>query len=145
MKILIIGGTGLISTPMTHFFGERGDEVTHYNRGRLELYPVPPEVKSLRGDRTDYANFERQMAEAGPFEVVIDMVGYTPEDAESVVRAFRGRTGHFIFCSTVDVYLKPASRYPVSEAEGYGGLNTYSRNIVKPQQTCQVSENLTGF
>jgi hypothetical protein len=30
MKILIIGGTGLIRTPMTRFFVERGDAVTHF-------------------------------------------------------------------------------------------------------------------
>ena len=93
MNVLIIGGTGLISSPMTHLFLERGDSVTHYNRGKLELYPVPPGVHQLHGDRTDYPTFERQMAEAGHFDVVIDMVGYQPADGESVVRAFRGHTG----------------------------------------------------
>lgn len=37
MNILPIGGTGLISAPMTRFFLERGDQVTHYNRGRLAV------------------------------------------------------------------------------------------------------------
>jgi hypothetical protein len=45
MNVLIIGGTGLISSPMTRFFLERGDAVTHYNRGNMELYPAPPEVR----------------------------------------------------------------------------------------------------
>lgn len=145
MRILIIGGTGLISSPMTQFLLERGDEVTHYNRGRLELYPVPAGVHHLQGDRTDYTTFENQMASAGPFDCVIDMVGYAPEDAESVVRAFTGRTGHFIFCSTVDVYLKPASRYPVTEAEGYGGLNTYSLNKVKCEQILRAAHERGDF
>jgi nucleoside-diphosphate-sugar epimerase len=107
MNVLIIGGTGLISSPMTRQFLERGDHVTHYNRGKFDLYPAPPGVEQLQGDRTDYPTFERQMAEAGYFDVVIDMVGYQPADGESVVRAFRGCTGHFISCSTVDVYQKP--------------------------------------
>ncbi|NJN82359.1 MAG: NAD-dependent epimerase/dehydratase family protein [Caldilineaceae bacterium] len=117
MKILIVGGTGLISTAITRVLVERGEEVTHYNRGAspTQLADSPP---TIRGDRKAFAEFEAQMADAGPFDCVIDMVGFTPAEAESAVRAFRGRTDHFIFCSTIDVYNKPASRYPVREDEG---------------------------
>jgi nucleoside-diphosphate-sugar epimerase len=55
------------------------------------------------------------MAEAGTFDCVIDMIGFVPEETESAVRSFRGRTGQFIFCSTVDTYTKPAKRYPITE------------------------------
>ena len=129
MRILIIGGTGLISTPLTHFLLERGDEVTLYNRGATPSR-VPAGTQVITGDRQRYAAFEAQMRDAGTFDCVIDMVGYAPGDAESVVRAFKGRVGQFIFCSTVDVYQKPATRYPYTEAEPYGGLNTYSSNKV---------------
>ena len=139
MNILIIGGTGLISTPITRLLVERGDNVTHYNRGKFDLYPVPEGVNAIHGDRTDYPAFEQQMAELGPWDCVMDMVGYLPEDGASVVRAFRGRTEHFIFCSTVDVYSKPASRYPVTEDEGYGGLNTYSINKVAIEKTLRAA------
>lgn len=145
MNILMIGGTGLISSPMTRLLVERGDQLTHYNRGKADLYPAPPEVRQIQGDRTDYATFEQQMTEAGTFDVVIDMVGYLPEDGESVVRAFRGRTGHFIFCSTVDIYQKPATRYPVTEAEPYGGLNAYSANKIKIEQTLLAAHERGDF
>jgi nucleoside-diphosphate-sugar epimerase len=145
MKILIVGGTGLISTAITRFLLERGDDVTHFNRGRLDLYPVPPEVRQLHGDRTDHAAFERQIAAAGQFDCAIDMVGYQPEDAASAARAFRGRAGHVIFCSTVDVYLKPASRYPYTEDERYGGLNAYSSNKVICEQTLRAAHERGDF
>jgi nucleoside-diphosphate-sugar epimerase len=134
MRILIIGGTGLISTPLTHFLLARGDDVTLYNRGETPSR-VPAGTHVIRGDRQQYAAFEAQMQTLEPFDCVIDMVGYAPEDAESVVRAFRGRTPQFIFCSTVDVYQKPATRYPYTEAEPYGGLNAYSSNKVICEQT----------
>lgn len=127
MKILIIGGTGLISTPLTHILLERGDDVTLFNRGSTPSR-VPERTKILHGDRQQYGIFEDQMHSADTFDCVIDMVGYAPDDAESVVRAFKGRIGQFIFCSTVDVYRKPATRYPYTEAETYGGLNPYSTN-----------------
>ena len=114
MKVLIIGGTGLISTAITRFLMERGDDVTLYNRGIRPLQ-VSHRPKRIAGDRTDYATFEAQMARAGHFDCVIDMICFLPEDAESAVRAFRGRVEQYVFCSTVDVYTKPAKRYPVKE------------------------------
>jgi nucleoside-diphosphate-sugar epimerase len=130
MRILIIGGTGLISTYTTHILAERGqDEVVLYNRGQ-SIYPTPPGVKTITGDRTDHAAFENQVRALGRFDVVIDMIGYKPEDGASALRAFSGQVAQFIFCSTVDVYRKPAARYPYTEAEGYGGLNDYASNKV---------------
>jgi len=114
MKVLIIGGTGLISTAITRYLVERGDDVVIYNRGKQKS-DIPENVKRILGDRKDYAAFEAQMAAAGIFDCVIDMIGFVPEETESAVRAFRGRTGQFIFCSTIDVYTKPAERYPITE------------------------------
>jgi nucleoside-diphosphate-sugar epimerase len=114
MKILIIGGSGLISTTITRRLLARGDAVTLYNRGRTPLR-VEGAVQTIRGDRTDFAAFEAQMAAADRFDCVIDMVCYRPAEAESAVRAFAGRTDHYIFCSTVDVYTKPAANYPIRE------------------------------
>lgn len=144
MKILIIGGTGLISTPLTHFLLEQGEEVTLYNRGTTPSR-VPAGTRVLTGDRQQYSTFENQMQDAGHFDCVIDMVGYAPGDADSVIRALKGRIGQFIFCSTVDVYRKPATRYPYVEAEAYGGLNTYSKNKVVCEQTLLAAHTQGDF
>ena len=114
MKALIIGGTGLISTAITRALITRGDAVTLYNRGQTDA-DIPEGYDTIIGNRKDYAAFETQMAEAGNFDVVIDMIGFGPADTESAIRAFRGNIGQFIFCSTVDVYTKPARRYPIRE------------------------------
>ena len=144
MRILIIGGTGLISTSTAHILAERGEQVVLYNRGQ-SFYPSAPGVTTLHGDRTDYAAFEAQITRAGKFDVIIDMVAYKPEDGESVIRAFRGKTGQFIFCSTVDVYKKPATRYPVTEQDVYGGLNEYSRNKVALEKMLLAAEQDRTF
>ena len=114
MKILIIGGTGLISTAITSFLLERGDDITLYNRGQT-LSRVPPGYKTIKGNPKDFIAFEGQMTGAGTFDCVIDMVCFLPEEAESAIRAFAGKVGQYIFCSTVDVYTKPARRYPIRE------------------------------
>jgi len=144
MRILIIGGTGLISTYTTHLLSQQGEQVVLYNRGQSS-YPSPPSVTTLHGDRTDYPAFEAQISSAGAFDVVIDMIAYKPEDGESVVRAFRNKIGQFIFCSTVDVYKKPATRYPYTEQEIYGGLNEYSRHKVVLEKTLLAAEKEGAF
>lgn len=145
MKVLIIGGTGLISTAMTRLFLERGDEVTLYNRGKSEVR-LPEGAKFLHGDRRDYPAFEQQMAEAETFDCVIEMIGFTAEDTESLVRAFRGRTGHMMFCSTVDVYQKPASRYPIVEDEPHGQHEwDYARNKVHCEAILQEAHRRGDF
>lgn len=114
MRVLIIGGTGLISTAITRYLAERGDDVTLYNRGQRTV-DIPGDIKRILGDRTAYSAFEAQMAEVGPYDAVIDMVAFRPQDVESAIRAFGGRVEQYVFCSTVDVYTKPAARYPVRE------------------------------
>ena len=114
MRVLIIGGTGLISTAITRVLIERGDAVTLYNRGQTDAY-IPEGYNTITGNRKDYTTFEAQMAEAGNFDAVIDMIGFGAADIESAIRAFRGNIGQFIFCSTVDVYTKPARQYPIQE------------------------------
>lgn len=115
MRILIIGGSGLISAAITAQLQARGDQVTWYNRGQRPAL-VAERPPTLIGDRTDFARFEAHMANAGPWDCVIDMVCFTPAEAESAVRALAGRTDHYVFCSTVDVYTKPAARYPIVES-----------------------------
>lgn len=127
MRILIIGGTGLISTATTHLLAERGEEVILYNRGRSNS-EAPASVQIITGDRRDYPRFEAQMADLGRFDCVMDMIGFRPEDAESAIRAFRGCTTQFLFCSTVDVYQKPARVYPIPPDAPRGGLNDYARH-----------------
>jgi nucleoside-diphosphate-sugar epimerase len=112
MKILIIGGTGNISRWFTHSLAESGAEVTLYNRGNNSM-SFPGKIRYISGDRTDVPTFRHQMETAGMFDCVIDMVGFEPEDARQAVEIFSGKTGQFIFCSTVDVYSKQQLVYPV--------------------------------
>ena len=117
MHVLIIGGTGLISTAITRELVARGEQVTLYNRGQTTPSTEIPENAAgmIAGDRTDAPRFAADMAAAGPFDCAIDMVCYAPEEAEGAVAALRGRVGHYVFCSTVDVYTKPAPAYPIRE------------------------------
>lgn len=128
MKVLIIGGTGLISTAITRQLVERGDAVTVFNRGQTPAR-IPEGARILLGDRRDYPAFEASMA-SETWDAVIDMICYQPEDAESAIRAFQGRAGHFVFCSTVCVYGGMLSRLPADENEPRTPTGSYGHNKV---------------
>lgn len=115
MRVLILGGTGKISTGITRLLVERGDDVVLFNRGTTGSL-IDGGYTTITGDRkSDLPAFEKQMAEAGTFDCVIDMICHTPAEAESAVRAFSGSAGQYIFTSSVDAYTKPAARYPIIE------------------------------
>lgn len=130
MRVLIVGGTGLISTAIsTQLLASRPDvELWHFNRGKSgPKLPLPGEPRLITGDRKNAADFVAKLREGSAFDVVIDMIGFLPEEAASLVDACRGRAKQVIFCSTVDVYQKPASQYPITEAEPHAGLNDYGK------------------
>lgn len=120
MRVLIIGGTGLISTAITREMLRRGGfEIVHYNRGQRDgASEFAGRVETITGDRYDRAAFVEQMQNAQrikPFQAVIDMIGYQPSDVINLGQAFAGRIHQLIFCSTVDVYSKPPRAYPISD------------------------------
>jgi nucleoside-diphosphate-sugar epimerase len=99
---LLVGGTGLISTGIVRQLLARGLQVTVFNRGQRAKTP-PQGVRLIQGDRDNVTEFSRAF-ERERFDVVFDMICYTPEQAEASMRAFAGRCEHFVFCSSAAVY-----------------------------------------
>lgn len=132
MHVLFVGGTGLISTAIARQLLEAGHRVTLFNRGQSETR-LPAGAEILHGDRKDYAAFEQTFTKR-TFDVVVDMVAFTPPDSASAVRAFAGRTGQFIHCSTVCVYSGPVSQIPTTETEPYHAIGDYGKNKILCEQ-----------
>jgi nucleoside-diphosphate-sugar epimerase len=133
MNVLIIGGTGLISTGIVKALQERGAEITVFNRGRTDDR-LGGGVRRLGGDRREFSAFESAMAAAGPWDVVIDMICFRPDEAESDLRAFVGRCGHFIFCSTVCTYGNTQTILPTSESTPQAPVSDYGRGKLACEQ-----------
>ena len=133
MKVLIIGGTGLISTGIVKALRARGADITVFNRGQTDDR-LGSGTRHLTGDRNQFPAFEFAMAASGSWDVVIDMICFRPDQAESDVRAFAGRCGHFIFCSTVCTYGNTQTAVPTTEKTPQAPLSTYGRDKVACEQ-----------
>ncbi len=79
-------------------------------------------VARLARDRSDVTRFRTTLADNGPWDVVIDMICFRPDEAEASAKAVLVHARRFIMTSTIDVYRKPASAYPYTEVEPLGGL-----------------------
>jgi nucleoside-diphosphate-sugar epimerase len=130
MRVLLIGGTGLISTGIVKHLHARGAEVTMFNRAQRKNNITSGAVRQITGDRNDFNAFEKQFA-GEKFDVVMDMVCFKAEQAESAVRAFSGKCGQFIFCSTVCTYgVKIPPTVLVDETFPQEPISEYGRNKV---------------
>ena len=115
MKILILGGTGVISREIVRQLIAAGHGVTVYNRG-LRDPGFGKEVGQLIGDRLRRAEFEDGMRKTR-YDVVIDMICFNADDARSTIRAFAGRAGQIIVTSSIAAYRRPYRSVPTQEAE----------------------------
>ena len=143
MKVLIIGGTGLISTAIVNQLAERGDDVTVVNRGVSEKR-IPGSVKTIVGNRWDYPAFEKLM-EGREFDAVIDMVAFAPENAESVLRAFTGRVKQIVVCSTVCVYGGPMTKLPATDDEPHRPVGDYGKSKSKIESILLSANGKNGL
>jgi nucleoside-diphosphate-sugar epimerase len=115
MKVLFIGGTGLISSACSELALLRGMELYILNRGLSQKHPVPTGAKHLIGDvRADEAGVADLLA-SHQFDVVVDWIAFTPEDIERDLRLFSGKTEQFIFISSASAYQKPPAHYVITE------------------------------
>jgi len=114
MRVLFIGGTGVISSACTELAAERGIELYILNRGR-SWRPIPDEVTRLLGDVRDPQSARRAIGDLD-FDAVVDWVAFTPEHVEIDLELFRGRTGQFIFISSASAYQTPPATLPVTES-----------------------------
>lgn len=145
MDVLVIGGTGLISTSIVRQLLERGDTVTCTNRGRSEnRLPQSDRLTLLVGDRSDRPAFEAAFSDK-IYDVVVDMISFHPDDARSAMRAFSGRCGQFVHCSTVCVTSGPPHTIPTPETEPHHSIGGYGVNKGAIEDILLAAYRDTGF
>jgi nucleoside-diphosphate-sugar epimerase len=144
MKVLFIGGTGIISAACAELAAQRGIELTLATRGQHELR-VPSQVKSLTVDIRDVSAATGKLRGLS-FDAVVDWTAFTPADIERDLQLFRGRTEQFIFISSASAYQKPAADYLITESTPLANpFWDYSRNKIACEERLLQAYREEGF
>jgi nucleoside-diphosphate-sugar epimerase len=146
MKILFIGGTGIISSACADLAIARGHELFVLNRSTSTKYPFPEGATLLKGDiHADEAHLAALVA-GRRFDAVVDYIAFTPNDIERDLRLFRGRTDQFVFISSASAYQKPVKNYLITEETPLENpFWEYSRNKIACEDLLMQEYRENGF
>ncbi len=144
MKILLIGGTGTISTAVTHLLAESENEVWLFNRGSGNS-DCPANVNIIQGDINKEAEVADKL-EGMTFDVVCEFIGFIPEQVERDYRLFQGKTKQYIYISSASAYQKPLSDYKITEGTPLSNPYwQYSRDKIACEEFLMKMYRENGF
>ncbi|MCP4643072.1 MAG: NAD-dependent epimerase/dehydratase family protein [bacterium] len=143
MRVLVIGGTGLISTPIVERLLETGHDPVLFNRGKSDSR-LSREVEAIHGDRDDFEVFAKTMGDQ-TFDAVIDMITFDPATAAHAVEVFGGHVAQYVFCSTVCVYGGPLTKVPADEDEPHTPVSEYGKAKSEAETVFMDAHASTGF
>ena len=146
MKILFIGGTGIISSACADLAAARGHDLFILNRGASKKHPLPEGATLLQGDiHADEARLAALTA-GQHFDAVVDYIAFSPHDIERDLRLFRDKTDQFVFISSASAYQKPVKNYLITEETPLENPYwEYSRNKIACEELLMREYRENGF
>lgn len=111
MKVLFLGGTGIISRSCAELALARGIDVALLNRG--ERTPVAG-ARVIAGDIRDpaIAGVLREQH----WDAVVDFIAFKADEIAQRQALFDGRADQYVFISSASAYQKPLSHYLITES-----------------------------
>jgi len=146
MKILFIGGTGILSSASADLAIARGHELFVLNRSTSTKYPFPKGATLLKGDiHADEAHLASLVADHH-FDAVVDYIAFSTQDIERDLRLLRDKTDQFVFISSASAYQKPVKNYLITEETPLENpFWEYSRNKIAIENILMKEYRENGF
>lgn len=143
MKVLFIGGTGIISSAVSQLVVQKGIDLYHFNRGKS--HRKIDGVKNIIGNIRDIEATKKALKNY-TFDVVVNWISFVPEHAKADIEIFSGITKHYIFISSASAYQKPLSKLPITEETPLiNPFWQYSRNKASCEKILVNAYNTNNF
>ena len=127
MNILIVGGTGVLSSAVTAEALGKGFAVTMINRGRRT---IPEGVELIKADMNDHGLIREKLA-GRQFDAVMDFLCYTDESTRNSVDFYSSYTKQYFFISSCAVYDTASLKGQVASEDSKKVLPIWSYSINK--------------
>lgn len=115
MKVLFIGGTGLISTAVTKLAIQKGTDLTLMNRGQRSSQ-FNDQVKHMICDINDEKAVKDNL-KGLYFDAIVEWIAFTVDHVKRDYHLFKGHTKQYVFIGTASSYQKPIPKLPITESE----------------------------
>lgn len=117
MNIVILGGSGIISSEITDLAIERGFDVTIINRGKRKDF-LNASAKTIIADLKKESIETIKGKLHGPYDIVIDVISYNTIELNRNLTVFGDECKQYIFFSTAVVYKTKNGRYEENDEVG---------------------------
>lgn len=142
MKILFIGGSGIISRAVAEHTLAAGHELWLLNRGQHR--PVAS-TRSLVADISDSTAARTALA-GHTWDVVVQWIAFGPDDIRRDLELFAGKTRQYVFISSASIYEKPARNHVITEITPRVNPHwEYSRKKIACELELEAAHAATGF
>lgn len=144
MKVLFIGGTGVISSACSALAIEQGIDLFLLNRGQ-SFRPAPLGARLLQADIHDPQSVRLSLGDQR-FDAVVDWIAFTPDQVERDIALFQGITRQYVFISSASAYQTPPAALPVTESTPLSNPYwEYSRNKIACEDALLAAYRQMGF
>ena len=113
MDILLLGGTGTLSSTICKLSVEKGYNVSIFTRGKRTAN-IPRKVKAFVGDFKDSSSLDTCFNNS-QFDVIVDFLSRKPSDIERLFPIFKSKCKKYIFISSACVYQRENTVNPITE------------------------------
>ncbi len=144
MKILLIGGTGTISTAISQRLADFNHELYLLNRGNLNE-TLPSHIQFIKADINNEKEAEEKLS-GMEFDAVCDFIGFVKPQLERDYRLFNGKTRQFVYISSASAYNKHPRDYVINEGTSLANPYwEYSRNKIECEEYLMKMYRENGF
>src|SRR5256714_13719723 len=145
LRVLFIGGSGVIRSACARVAVGSGIELHVLNRGRSAARLLPSGVNVLRADIRE-PDSVRPVINDLEFDAVVDWVACSPGHVRSDIELFLGRTRQYVFISSASAYQTPPARVPVTESTPLRNPYwQYSRDKIACEELLRAAYRDEGF
>lgn len=140
MRILIVGGTGVLSAAVTAEALRQGMSVTMVNRGRRS---VPNGVELIKADMNDHTTIAQKLG-GKEYAAVIDFLCYTDAQTEKSVRFYSQYTKQYFYISSCAVYDTASLNGQMADEDSRKALPIWKYSVDKWASENKVRALLDG-
>jgi nucleoside-diphosphate-sugar epimerase len=144
MRILFIGGTGVISSACSKLCSEKGYDLYLLNRGNVKL-PDSVKHKLLKGDIRNVDEVKSLIGDQ-TFDVVVNWIGYSSDHVLTDYELFKDKTSQYVYISSASVYQKPSWWKPITEDVPINNPYwSYAQGKIQCEETAMRLYEQAGF